>query len=146
MATVFDVAKYILEKQGQMTTMKLQKLVYYSLAWSLVWDEKPLFKETVKAWANGPVVPDLYGKHKGMYYVEARSLGQGDAAKLSESERATIDAVLKHYGDKSAQYLIDLTHTEPPWREARGPLPPEAQDSPEIALDTIANYYSGLAP
>jgi uncharacterized phage-associated protein len=86
MATVFDVAKYILEKQGQMTTMKLQKLVYYSLAWSLVWDEKPLFTETVKAWANGPVVPDLYGKHKGMYYVEAKHLDAGDSSKLTISE------------------------------------------------------------
>ena len=35
---VFDVAAYILEKIGSMTTMKLQKLVYYSQAWSLVWD------------------------------------------------------------------------------------------------------------
>jgi len=28
--SVMDVASYILEKQGEMTTMKLQKLVYYS--------------------------------------------------------------------------------------------------------------------
>ena len=37
MASVYDVAAYILEKQGAMTTWKLQKLVYYSQAWSLVW-------------------------------------------------------------------------------------------------------------
>lgn len=30
--TVFDVAKYILEKKGEMTAMKLQKLIYYSKA------------------------------------------------------------------------------------------------------------------
>ena len=41
MTTVHDVAAYILQKLGKMTTMKLQKLVYYSQAWSLVWDEKP---------------------------------------------------------------------------------------------------------
>ena len=45
MATVFDVAKYILEKKGTMSTMKLQKLCYYSQAWSLVWDDQPLFNE-----------------------------------------------------------------------------------------------------
>lgn len=45
MANVSDVAAYILQKHGRMTTMKLQKLVYYSQAWSLVWDEKPLFQE-----------------------------------------------------------------------------------------------------
>ena len=29
--TIFDVAKYILTKLGPMTTMKLQKLCYYSI-------------------------------------------------------------------------------------------------------------------
>jgi len=60
MSSCFDVAKYILEKKKQMTAMKLQKLVYYSQAWSLVWDEKPLFDEPVEAWINGPMVPALY--------------------------------------------------------------------------------------
>ena len=56
MMTVLDVAAYILERQGSMTTMKLQKLVYYCQAWSLVWDERPLFDESIEAWANGPVL------------------------------------------------------------------------------------------
>ena len=34
MASVFDAAAYILEKKGEMTTLKLQKLVYYAQAWS----------------------------------------------------------------------------------------------------------------
>src|SRR5258708_570857 len=63
MATVHDVAAYILGKCGPMTAMKLQKLVYYSQAWGLVWDERPLFAEQIEAWANGPVVRDLYDKH-----------------------------------------------------------------------------------
>ncbi len=40
MVSIFDVATYILKKKGPMTTWKLQKLVYYSQAWSLVWDDK----------------------------------------------------------------------------------------------------------
>lgn len=32
MADVFDVAAYILQRQGRMTTMKLQKLCYYAQA------------------------------------------------------------------------------------------------------------------
>ena len=48
MANVFDVAKYILEKQGDMSTMKLQKLCYYAQAWSLVWDDRELFPEEPK--------------------------------------------------------------------------------------------------
>ena len=37
MASAHDVAAYILKKLGPMTAMKLQKLVYYCQAWSLVW-------------------------------------------------------------------------------------------------------------
>lgn len=42
MATAFDVAQYILSKYGSMSAMKLQKLVFYSQAWSLVWDDAPM--------------------------------------------------------------------------------------------------------
>lgn len=45
MANIFDTARYILEKSGTMSTMKLQKLCYYSQAWALVWDDAPLFNE-----------------------------------------------------------------------------------------------------
>lgn len=55
--TVFDVAEYILEQHGEMTSMKLQKLVYYCQAWHLAWSDEPLFRESIEAWANGPVVP-----------------------------------------------------------------------------------------
>lgn len=53
MATVLDVASYILEKQGGTTAMKLQKLCYYSKAWHLVWEERPLFTNRIEAWVNG---------------------------------------------------------------------------------------------
>ena len=48
--TVFDVANYILNKQGSMSAMKLQKLVYYSQAWSLVWDDEERKKITSKCY------------------------------------------------------------------------------------------------
>ncbi len=55
--SVESVAAYILSQHGKLSAMKLQKLVYYCQAWSLVWDEAPLFQEQIQAWANGPVVP-----------------------------------------------------------------------------------------
>ena len=41
--TVHDSVAYILSKLGQMPAVKLHKLLYYSQAWSLVWDDRPLF-------------------------------------------------------------------------------------------------------
>lgn len=73
-ASALDVAAYILNKQGPMTHMKLQRLVYYSQAWHLVWEDKPLFAERIEAWAGGPVIPVLYEALKGEFLVDAQLL------------------------------------------------------------------------
>ena len=139
---VFDVAAYILEKMESMTTMKLQKLVYYCQAWSLVWDEKPLFEEAIEAWANGPVVKNLFDYHRGMY--EISSMPIGNPRLLNQEQQDTVDAVLEYYGDKSAQWLIDLTHIEDPWRQTRKGLPSLERSNRIIPLDAMAHYYSSL--
>jgi len=143
--SVLDVAAYILEKQPKrrpITAWKLQKLVYYCQAWSLVWDEKPLFKEEIFAWANGPVVKELYKQHKGMFYV--KELTRGISKSLTLNQKDTIDHVLKAYGDKSAQWLSDLTHLEQPWIEARKGLKSGERGEAEISLSAMHEYYSGV--
>lgn len=137
-----DVAAYVLKRSGDMTTMKLQKLVYYCQAWSLVWDEKPLFKEKIEAWASGPVVRKLYDKHKGMFSIKRWS--DGDISKLTEDQKKTINAVIKYYGDKSSQWLSDLTHNENPWKIARRGLSPSDRGDSEITHASIMEYYSSL--
>lgn len=143
MTDVFDVAQYILQKQGAMTTMKLQKLVYYSQAWSLVWDEKPIFHEVIEAWASGPVVRELYLEHRGSFLIS--SLGQGNIDNLNREERDTIDAVLSAYGDKSAQWLSDLSHMEQPWMSAREGISVGENCENEITHASMEEYYSALA-
>ncbi len=142
----FDVAGYILRKQGRMTAMKLQKLLYYCQAWSLVWDEEALFPEKIEAWANGPVVRELYEWHKGSFAVEPPGPGKGDPNKLSKVQRETVDIVLKFYGDKSPQWLSDLTHIETPWNLARNGVPDGANSDAEITLESMVEYYSSLPP
>jgi uncharacterized phage-associated protein len=142
MATVFDIAAYILREKGPMTAMKLQKLVYYSQAWSLVWDDSPLFDERIEAWANGPVVPSLYNWHRGSYTLP--SCPSGDADSLTSTQRDTIDTVLDAYADKSSQWLSDLTHSEDPWKSARKGLAPGQWGQREISHAAMAEYYGGL--
>lgn len=143
MATVLDVASYILAKKGEMSAMKLQKLAYYSQAWSLVWDEVPLFSGDFEAWANGPVSPALYEAHRGQFLVDAGTIG-GDPGVLNDSQKETVDLVLEFYGDKSAQWLSDLTHKEDPWKDARGDLAPMARSNAVITTAAMHEYYSAL--
>jgi uncharacterized phage-associated protein len=142
MASAHDVAAYILQQRGSMSAMKLQKLVYYSQAWHLVWEEQPLFEEPVQAWANGPVVRELYDEHRGKFTVS--TWRKGDPSNLTEAERDSIDVVLEFYGPKSAVWLSEATHREDPWKDARGGLPPTVRSSKEITPAAMAEYYSSL--
>jgi len=141
MANVHDVASYILDQRGTTTAMKLQKLVYYAQAWSLVWDEEPLFPERIEAWANGPVVFELYDRHRGQFKV---SRWNGDADALTRAQRETVESVLKFYGKKSSQELSNLTHQEAPWKHARKGMAAGQRGNREITLAAMAEYYSSL--
>lgn len=143
MADVFDVAKYILEKQGEMTAMKLQKLVYYSQAWHAVWEEKPLFSEQIQAWVNGPVVLALYDFHRGKFLVNSFDITLSNQY-LTDAEKDSIDKVLSFYGDKSSQWLSDLTHSEEPWKSAREGLASNERGNREITIGAMAEYYESL--
>lgn len=144
MANIYDVAKYILEQLGPITSMKLQKLVYYSQAWSLVWDEEELFKENIEAWANGPVSPKLYALHRGVYKLD--DIEKGDSSHLKQEQKETIDIVLGTYGKKTSQWLSDRTHSEEPWKEARKKSNAEDGErcSEAITTASMMEYYSSL--
>ena len=141
MAHSTDVAEFILGRLGPTPAMKLQKLVYYCQAWSLVWDERPMVCDEFQAWANGPVAPELYDRHRGQFAVGTVN---GNPGTLDQAARDTIEAVIEFYGAKHSQWLSDLTHTEDPWREARGSLPPGARSNAVISHASMAEYYSGL--
>jgi uncharacterized phage-associated protein len=143
MASVHDVAAYILEQRGTMTTMKLQKLCYYSQGWSLAWDGVPLFPESIRAWANGPVIYELFDRHRGQFRVS--SWAAGDSKNLTRDEIETIDAVLSGYGDLSGQQLSDKTHSERPWLQARGDLATGAASTAEVPLEVMQDFFGALA-
>ena len=144
MATAHDIAAYILKRRGEMSAMKLEKLLYYSQAWTLVWLEHPLFPEKIEAWANGPVVRKIYALHRKEFSVS--TWPSGDAESLDSGERRSVDSVLSFYGDRSAQYLSDLTHMEDPWKRARAEAGAGSgvQCQAEITCASMAEYYGGL--
>lgn len=146
--SVFNAAAYIADafrvSDTPLSAMKLQKLLYYCQAWSLVWNEVPLFVEEIQAWANGPVIKELYETQKGVFQID--SVPQGDKNCLTQTQIEVIDRVVECYGDKTAQWLSDLTHLESPWREARVGLKDGERGSNIISLGLIHEYYSSLDP
>lgn len=137
MPSVDDVAAYLLQLHGPMTAMKLQKLVYYCQAWSVVWDDDVLFPEAIEAWKNGPVVRALWEKMRGKFRIDA--LPDGDPSALSADQKQTIEKVLDYYGHRDAQWLSDLTHMEDPWHDAF-----ERGQNTEITPLALMDYYANL--
>jgi len=145
--SVHDVAAYITEMHTKnidffFRTEKLQQLLYYCQAWSLVWDKKPLFKEKIRAWPNGPVVEEIYDVYGGNCFVHRWR--KGVSTRLNKTQRATIESVLTYYGTKDSQWLSDLIHKEEPWKKARMGLKPFKPSNRIITHASMMEYYNGL--
>lgn len=143
MAAVIDVAEQIVQMRGELDAKKLQKLVYYCQAWALVWIDRALFEARIEAWRDGPVIPDLFRLHKGKFFVA--SIPGGNTTQITAIERDLIDSVLGFYGDRSAEWLIERTHSEDPWRDARRGLFPFQSGHREITVDSMRRYYSSVS-
>lgn len=142
MANIFDTAKYIMKKTGKTGPMKLQRLCYYAQAWSLVWDKKPLFFEDFEAWQSGPVCRELFDLTEDLFLVSEDDI-RGNTENLSDVQKESINAVLEHYGDKSAMWISSLSRLEEPWNIAIKNV------SGEVSLDIISkesmlSYYGSL--
>ena len=145
MCNVFDVAKYILSEIGEVSTMKLQKLCYYSLVEGLIAKEPVvMFQNKIEAWANGPVCRDLWNLHKGAFYINKSmikdELLSGESLPLKY--KTHINAVLEKYGNMSGTQLSEKTHQEAPWRDAVNNINSSKNSTKIISHKAIMDFYS----
>lgn len=117
---VLDIANKLLSLASNsecgelMSNMKLQKMLYYQQGFHLAYLDTPLFDEEIEAWMYGPVVPCVYEQFKGN---GSRGLEPFDEEiSLSDVEEALFNEVFKVYGAYSASGLMNMTHSEEPWR------------------------------
>ena len=144
MVPVVDVAKYILQEQGAMSTWKLQKLCYYAQAWHYTWTERRLIAEDFQAWRNGPVCPELFDEHKGKFMITPDEFKVGHPDNMDADEKDSVDVVLKNYGNRTPYDLREQAHFESPWKDARGNLSEDDSCQNVITLESMGNYYGGL--
>ena len=140
---IFNVARYIVENVGEMTTMKLQKLTYYCQAWSLAWDNEPLFEEEFQAWANGPVSPALYKTHSGIFRIDEDFLQSKHFEGFTPEQKDTMNAVLRDYKEYTAMELSNMTHQERPWKEARAGVSDGERSTNPVDKEIMQEFYAG---
>lgn len=140
------IADYFIEKNNKdnkgLTNKKLQKLLYYSQAWNLVFKNKPLFRDEIEAWVHGPAIPSVYVKFKEFGFSDIKKkVDTQEFSKLTQEEKSILEAVWEIYGKYDADYLETLTHSEKPWIEARKNIPPFISSDTTISLETMKQYY-----
>lgn len=138
------VANHILNRCDFLSTMKLQKLVFYSQALSFARRNRPLFDEDFQAWGNGPVLPSLFALHRGKF-----AIGKGDLSLPEDSvpeimpkeDTELIDEIVEKLGELSGQQLSEKSHREDPWKIARGDLLPSQRSKAIIPKEAIQEFY-----
>jgi uncharacterized phage-associated protein len=128
------------DESDPLTHFRLQKLLYYAQAWSLVLRETELFPEEICAWKNGPVVQEVYVKlpdGRCAAYVPENAFA---SAPDVEPEDAVF---LKHfweaYSGYSASQLYRMTHSEVPWQKTWKDRP---NGNAPIPVEDIEEYFS----
>ena len=122
-----------------LTNLKLQKLLYYAQAWHLAVYGKELFPEDCEAWVHGPVVPSAYRAFRAAGYSPVNEMGGHPS--LPARVQVHIADLMGAYGALSAFDMERLVHSEAPWREARGDLPPDAPSVAVIPKRRMREYY-----
>jgi uncharacterized phage-associated protein len=146
MSQLFSVAKELVklslagEESDPLTPFRLQKLLYYAQAWSLVLRETELFPEEIRAWKNGPVVEEVY-----------HSLPDGSCASCvpenafasapdpDPEDTAFLKSFWEAYSGYSASQLSRMTHAEMPWQKVWQERP--NMNAP-IPVEDIEEYFS----
>lgn len=138
--SVLEVAEWFLHKKS-FTHKQLQKLCYYSQAWHLALLDRPLFNDDFQAWIHGPVCLSLYSFYAGRGWTPIEKL-KGAAPKFNNESLQILKAVYRTYSKLSGAQLEAITHSELPWQEARGNIPPYEPSNNIISNELMRQFYA----
>lgn len=116
-----DIAKKIIcktdvEHGDTLSNLKLQKLLYYMQGFHLAFFDEPFFNESIEAWTYGPVVPVVFQEFKKYKKRSINPDNYHDDLVLTDDEQQMFDMVYSEYNRYSAVALMNMTHTEGPWK------------------------------
>jgi uncharacterized phage-associated protein len=104
------------EKNGDLSNLVLQKLLYFIQAGSLIYLHTPAFDEEIQAWQYGPVVPEAYKEFK--YNKKELEAIQISEEFINSPLAELIRVILNSLRDMKPFDLVDLTHSYNSWLNA----------------------------
>ncbi|MDI0267224.1 DUF4065 domain-containing protein [Clostridioides difficile] len=137
------VSEYIVSKCEEITPLALQKLLYYSQAFTRLFTTNNLFDDDCEAWVHGPVYRNVYEKYRdfGRNQIEY----ENNIISLdNDMEEKIVDAVIKYFGCYSGKTLERMTHEEKPWVISRQGLGRYESSNNIIEKDVIDEYFNNI--
>ena len=154
MYNAIEVACYIInycnDKGIEISNLKLQKILYYVQAASLVEIGKKCFSDPIIAWQYGPVITTVYHRFnlyggdsiprqetfkKISFDKDKMTIELTDSEGLTPNFKSIIYKVIEAYKDvRNPFYLVRKTHNEQPWIDT--------DINKEIDVQKIRTYYS----
>ncbi len=120
--SALEVAKYVINHEHKerrpITNLRLQKLLYFVQAKVLVETGEPCFEDEMQAWEYGPVVPivyEAYKKYGNLPIIEEQQITE----KIKASIQNNIGEILNYFGSTPTFGLVQITHGQTPWIEAK---------------------------
>lgn len=141
---VQEVAKWFLSKDS-MTQKRLQKLLYYTQAWSYALRNEAFIETSFEAWIHGPVSVDLRNAlgRTGLMLIPSEMFGECKNITAPD-DLDFLQMVWNTYGALTANALEVLTHRETPWKNARIGCKPMDHCTKKISIDDMKEYYRSI--
>ena len=139
--SALDVAKYVIKHEHdnnrEVSNLRLQKLLYFVQAKVLVKTGSPCFDDDIEAWDYGPVVPVVYHKYKIFGSLDIRLLES--VPPLGNPTEEYAAAMLDTCKDYPTYQLVDITHSQSPWKKAY-----RRNMKTVIPQESIRRYFASL--
>lgn len=143
MYDVEKIANWFLSKES-MTHKKLQKLCYYAQAWYATLHEgEKLIDGEFEAWIHGPVNRKLYNIFS-IYGWNPIPVCE-EKPEFEKNIEEFLEVIYSSFGKFDGDYLEAMTHSELPWKEARGCCEPDEACCEVIPLESMVKYYTQLS-
>jgi len=145
MMTAVEAAEFLIElanktENSSITSLQLNKLLYYAQGCNIQRSGKPLFQDLVVVWKHGPVIDEVYHKYKwcGNRPIPTERAA-GKSAEFSRDAKELLIDVFREYGNYAPEDLIDMTHANgTPWYDSR------QVGSHVISIDQLREYFSRM--
>lgn len=146
---VLDIACFIINKHNELypqigiTNIRLQKLLYFVQAYFIIKYKEICFSEKIVAYPSGPVVIEVYEEFKkyGRSNIQTvTSYGAFDIPFFEDvidtNDRELITYVINMFSDYSDSTLVDITHSQTPWKNSI-----YKRIGAEIEIKDIENFF-----